>query len=207
MVRAEGVDDHAQHMGSQQRAGGDHQGKSAAHLHVDVAHAWVLLLPVADVRDPGDIGGLLEAVGGCGERFLQVFEPGVVDQEVEIGEIFGGVGDIHGIPPVGIARKWQALVQADVFDASLACILQRWVGELLIVHPPALLSLGAGYAVVALPSIDLEFFHLGVHVLQVLLAEVRREVAVADDARRARQFVDPAVALVNHFRRKHIGFF
>ena len=130
----------------------------------------------------------------------------MVDQEVEVREIFGGVGDIHGIPPVGIARKWQALVQADVFDASLACILQRWVGEILIVHPPALLSLGAGYAAIALPSVNLEFFHLSVHVLQVLLTEVRREVAVADDAGRARQFVDPAAAPVNHLRRKHIGF-
>ena len=70
----------------------------------------------------------------------------MIDQEIEIGKIFGRPSHIHRTPPFEVAGKGQTLVYADVPYALFARILQRRVGQFLVVQSPALFAFGPGYA-------------------------------------------------------------
>ena len=147
-----------------------------------------------DVADPGDLLGIgalgvddLDA-GAVGQPAVAA-EAGVVDDEVEVGPVLGGLLQVERPARLLVERaQRQPLVDAEVLDAQRLGLLPERIGDLLVVHPPGLLAdLGAG---VHLPGVDLQVLDLALHLLELGLAEVGPQQAVREHAPRAGQVVD-----------------
>ena len=129
-------------------------------------------------------------------------QPGVVDEEVDVREVLGGLDEVARMVVVGDGPERQALVDAEAPDAELAGLLEHRVGDLLVVQEPAAIeALGRGPRV-GLPGVDLERGRLHVHEVEIGLAELRRDEPVGEHPARLRDAVD-LVADVGHLLGRH----
>ena len=99
----------------------------------------------------------------------------MIDQEVDVGEILGGLDQILGMI---VVRHWpqrQALVDTDALHVELPGLLEHRIGNCLIVHPPATIESLWTRAGVTLPGIDLEHLRLHRHEVQIGCPQLGRD--------------------------------
>ena len=150
--------------------------EGAAELEIDVLDLGISFEDAQNVADPGDllrIGalGIDDLDAGAGGQPAEAAEAGMVDDEIEVGPVEGGLFEIEGPACLFVeCPQRQSLVHAEVLDAEGLGLFPERIGDFLIVHPPGFFAdLGAG---VHLPGVDLQILDLPLHLLELGLAEV-----------------------------------
>src|SRR5258708_26910219 len=131
----------------------------------------------------------------------------MVQEKIHVGKVHCGAWDVHRTPSIWVSGKWQAFMEADVPDALLLRKIQGRIRHLLVIQSPSVNALGWRPTGVALPRVHFYLVELRVHVLKILLTQVGREIAVADDPRRTGKLINQRAALEEHVGRKNIRFF
>ncbi len=129
----------------------------------------------------------------------------MVDEEVDVGKIPGGLDEIARVVVVGHGAQRQPLVDAEATHTGLARLLQHGIRELLVVEEPAVIESLRRRPRVRLPGVDLERRGLLVHEVEIGLAELRRDEAVGEHPARLRHAID-LVADVRHLLRRDNRF-
>ena len=163
VICPERFDDLAQEMRADCRRRRHQLPEGRAQLHIDVSDPRLRPFHLAELGGPRDLSGSRKGLlNGTGSK-----KPGVVDQKVDVREIFGRLDQIAGMVVVRHRPQWQSLVDADPWHAERPRLLQHRVGHLLVIHPPAVVKPLRRGARVAFPGIHLQRAGLQVHQVQV----------------------------------------
>src|SRR5213592_1367582 len=148
MVGAKSIDDLTEQVGASGGIGRDELPKSRPQLHIDVPEARLLLLHLAELGRPGNIGGL------AGRRHAE--QPGVVDEKVNIRKILRRLDQVARMVIVRDGPEGESLMYAEAPYPERASLLEHGVGDLLVVDEPAVIEPLGGGPGIRFPGVDLE---------------------------------------------------
>ena len=168
--------------------------EGAAELEVDVLDPRVSFQDSENVADPGDFLRVVALgvddldAGAAGEPAVAA-EAGVVDDEVQVGPVFGGFFEVERAARFFVeGTQGQALVDAEVLDPEGLGLFPERIGDFFVIHAPGFFAdLGAG---VHLPGVDLQFLDLPLHLFELGLAEVGAKQAVRKNPARPGEIID-----------------
>src|SRR5262249_29183279 len=145
VIRPGNLDHLTKHVQAPHRIAHGELLERAAQLEVDVADLRIAAKDAEDIADPRDFLGIVALgifypfAGATGEEAGPAIA-GVVDDEIEVGEIAGGTLQVQRrAGPFIEGAQRQSLVHAQIADAELLRPLPEGIRDLLIIHEPGLL--------------------------------------------------------------------
>src|SRR4030095_11147472 len=136
MLDTECLDELAQQVGTDKRMACDQLCERRAQFHINVLNTGLRPFHPAEFARPENLAGLFNGViDGC-----SALESRVIDEEVDVWKILGGLDQIPGMIVFGNRTEWESFVDAEPLHIQLSRLFQHGVGNLLVIHPPPMLE-------------------------------------------------------------------